>query len=162
MGGGDGWWWRGGGTCWAALDARQGGRQWCCRCDALLAASPVLLGGVCMAMRMFIAVPDPSDVAPLQVEASVKRAVQAEAAELQVVWGGTLYHMDDLPFSLGGMPASYGDFRERLRAVAVRWAGGGGVQGWLGRCAARAAACGEFALWCMLPSTGCGPCCLAT
>lgn len=115
-------------------------------------------------MSVCVAGPDPSDVARLQVEASVKRAVQAEGAELQVVWGGTLYHMDDLPFSLGGMPASYGDFRERLRAVAVRWAGGAGARGWLG-CGGAALLVLQRAvlrvLWCMLSLTGCGPCCMA-
>ncbi len=51
-------------------------------------------------------------------------------------WGGTLYHVDDLPFGLGapkdggsgaaggsgvgGMPGSYAAFREGMRGVAVR------------------------------------------
>ena len=34
----------------------------------------------------------------LQVEAAVRGAVEAEGGEVQAMWGGTLYHPDDLPF----------------------------------------------------------------
>jgi hypothetical protein len=37
-----------------------------------------------------------------------------------VFWGGTLFHVDDLPFKLGSMPPNYSDFRQALRGRDVR------------------------------------------
>jgi deoxyribodipyrimidine photo-lyase len=39
---------------------------------------------------------------------------------LQVFWGGTLFHVDDLPFKLAAMPPNYSDFRQALRSRDVR------------------------------------------
>jgi hypothetical protein len=39
---------------------------------------------------------------------------------LQVFWGGTLFHVDDLPFKLSSMPPNYSDFRQALRGRDVR------------------------------------------
>jgi hypothetical protein len=39
---------------------------------------------------------------------------------VQVFWGGTLFHVDDLPFKLGSMPPNYSDFRQALRSRDVR------------------------------------------
>lgn len=55
-----------------------------------------------------------------QVEAAVRRALDGAGAELRPCWGGTLYHLDDLPFPLHGMPSSYGGFREKIGRLAVR------------------------------------------
>ena len=38
----------------------------------------------------------------------------------QVLWGGTLVHVDDLPFKLVRMPQHYSDFRDALCGRAVR------------------------------------------
>lgn len=35
----------------------------------------------------------------------------------QVLWGGTLFHPDDLPFQLSAMPVSYGEFRDRVAGI---------------------------------------------
>jgi deoxyribodipyrimidine photo-lyase len=61
-----------------------------------------------------------------RVEAAVGRALDGEGAALQALWGGTLFHPDDLPFSLDAMPLSYGEFRERVAGVK-KWRGGGGA-----------------------------------
>jgi hypothetical protein len=107
------------------------------------------------------------------VEASVRRALQGEGGELHVVWGGTLYHMEDLPFQLGAMPASYGDFRDKLKAVAVRWGARWTAQvltskagsarskpntGCLPACLAGAGAAGCYVLagWCWTAAAACG------
>ncbi|KAJ0453639.1 hypothetical protein HanIR_Chr15g0731491 [Helianthus annuus] len=37
-------------------------------------------------------------------------------------WGGTLYHVDDLPFEVENMPSEYGGFREKVKGVKVRGA----------------------------------------
>jgi deoxyribodipyrimidine photo-lyase len=39
---------------------------------------------------------------------------------LQVMWGGTLFHVEDLPFQLPSMPPHYSDFRRAVRSLAVR------------------------------------------
>lgn len=43
--------------------------------------------------------------------------------KLQLVWGSTMYHIDDLPFSTGSLPDVYTQFRkvsaDVLREVAV-------------------------------------------
>lgn len=43
-----------------------------------------------------------------KLEASVSRALDREGAALKLMWGGTLYHVQDLPFKLTAMPANYG------------------------------------------------------
>jgi hypothetical protein len=39
---------------------------------------------------------------------------------LQVMWGGTLFHVEDLPFQLASMPQHYSEFRKSVRALTVR------------------------------------------
>jgi hypothetical protein len=39
---------------------------------------------------------------------------------VQVLWGGTLFHVDDLPFKLPSMPPNYSDFRAKLVGLTVR------------------------------------------
>lgn len=56
----------------------------------------------------------------LQVEKRVRAAVEGQGAELQVFWGGTLYHLQDLPFKLSAMPTCYGDFKSKMGGVPVR------------------------------------------
>ena len=46
--------------------------------------------------------------------------MQARGGRLKTFWGSTLYHLDDLPFTLPAMPATYGAFRERVVDVPVR------------------------------------------
>lgn len=55
-----------------------------------------------------------------QVEARVRAAIEQDGGTLHCYWGGTLHHPEDLPFSLTGMPASYGDFRQRMTGVTIR------------------------------------------
>lgn len=38
----------------------------------------------------------------------------------QVMWGGTLFHLEDLPFQLPAMPPHYSDFRKAVRSLSVR------------------------------------------
>ncbi|KAG2488675.1 hypothetical protein HYH03_012836 [Edaphochlamys debaryana] len=56
----------------------------------------------------------------VQVEGRVRAALDREGAELKALWGGSLYHPEDLPFKLEAMPTSYADFRDRVAALAVR------------------------------------------
>ena len=58
--------------------------------------------------------------AEARAEAEVREALQAEGTRLEVVWGSTLHHPEDLPFRLEELPANYPAFRERLRGVRVR------------------------------------------
>lgn len=39
---------------------------------------------------------------------------------LQVAWGNTLFHVEDLPFQLPNMPSNYSEFRNALKGKAVR------------------------------------------
>jgi hypothetical protein len=39
---------------------------------------------------------------------------------VQVMWGGTLFHVDDLPFKLPAMPPHYSDFRRAVQRLTVR------------------------------------------
>lgn len=36
------------------------------------------------------------------------------------LWGGSLYHISDLPFKVEDMPHLYGKFREKTKDVKVR------------------------------------------
>ncbi|CAN4091407.1 unnamed protein product [Withania somnifera] len=40
--------------------------------------------------------------------------------KIEVFWGSTLYHVDDLPFKLEEMPTNYGGFREKVNGLEVR------------------------------------------
>ncbi|WIA32347.1 hypothetical protein OEZ86_003183 [Tetradesmus obliquus] len=55
-----------------------------------------------------------------KVEGAVSKALDKAGAALKVSWGGTLFHMDDLPFQLASMPPNYSDFRQALRGRGVR------------------------------------------
>lgn len=46
--------------------------------------------------------------------------MEEEGVEVKYFWGSTLYHVDDLPFDLEGMPSNYGGFREKVKGVAIR------------------------------------------
>jgi deoxyribodipyrimidine photo-lyase len=39
---------------------------------------------------------------------------------LQVMWGGTLFHVEDLPFQLPSMPPHYSEFRKAVCSLTVR------------------------------------------
>eukprot|EP00198_Chlamydomonas_reinhardtii_P003660 XP_001692996.1 CPH-like protein [Chlamydomonas reinhardtii] len=56
----------------------------------------------------------------MQVEGRVRAALDRESCELRPQWGGTLFHLEDLPFRLDAMPTSYADFRERVANLKVR------------------------------------------
>ncbi|GBF93998.1 hypothetical protein Rsub_06247 [Raphidocelis subcapitata] len=49
-----------------------------------------------------------------RVEAAVAAALDAQGASLQVVWGSTLFHPEDLPFRPSAAPLHYGDFRNAV------------------------------------------------
>uniref|UniRef100_A0A7S0N2B6 Photolyase/cryptochrome alpha/beta domain-containing protein n=1 Tax=Pyramimonas obovata TaxID=1411642 RepID=A0A7S0N2B6_9CHLO len=55
-----------------------------------------------------------------QLENKVQSAVKDMGAELKLFWGSTLYHLEDLPFTLEQMPTTYGSFRERVQNVKIR------------------------------------------
>lgn len=54
------------------------------------------------------------------VETAVKKALDKSGAALKVLWGNTLFHVDDLPFKLPSMPSNYSEFRRALRGRSVR------------------------------------------
>ncbi|KAK1294539.1 Blue-light photoreceptor PHR2 [Acorus calamus] len=57
----------------------------------------------------------------VEAEEKVRGAVaEEEGVEVRYFWGSTLYHMEDLPFKLEGMPSNYGGFREKVKGVKVR------------------------------------------
>lgn len=55
-----------------------------------------------------------------RLEGATAAALDAAGCELRRSWGGTLFHVADLPFDLAALPSSYGDFREKVRRTAVR------------------------------------------
>lgn len=46
--------------------------------------------------------------------------MQADGIEVKDFWGSTLFHQQDLPFSLQELPSSYREFRERVSHLQVR------------------------------------------
>ncbi|KAC9871536.1 hypothetical protein E3N88_45160 [Mikania micrantha] len=56
----------------------------------------------------------------IQGENKIETALKDEGVEINSFWGGTLYHIDDLPFKLEEMPTNYGEFRERVKGIKVR------------------------------------------
>ncbi|GLI65248.1 hypothetical protein VaNZ11_008735 [Volvox africanus] len=56
----------------------------------------------------------------MQVEGRLKAALDRDGCELRAEWGGTLYHVDDLPFQLSAMPTNYADFRSQVAGLSVR------------------------------------------
>ncbi|KAK3237020.1 1,3-beta-glucanosyltransferase, variant 2 [Cymbomonas tetramitiformis] len=62
-------------------------------------------------------------VEEVQSEEDVRSALKEHDAELKLLWGSTLYHLDDLPFRLENMPSTYGAFRASVQdKVSVRTA----------------------------------------
>jgi hypothetical protein len=49
-------------------------------------------------------------------EAAVSAALRrsGDGARLRSRWGGTLFHVDDVPFATQRTPTCYADFRERV------------------------------------------------
>jgi len=55
------------------------------------------------------------------IESKLEEALRPMNVELHPHWGGSLYHIDDLPFAVEDMPDVYTDFREEVeKAVKVR------------------------------------------
>jgi len=50
----------------------------------------------------------------IRVEQSLEAALAAQGIPLKKIWGHTLYHPDDLPFSLGQLPELFTAFRKRV------------------------------------------------
>ncbi|KAJ1438242.1 Rossmann-like alpha/beta/alpha sandwich fold [Sesbania bispinosa] len=48
----------------------------------------------------------------VKAEEKIEAAMKEENVEMKYFWGSTLYHVDDLPFKLDGMPSNYGGFRD--------------------------------------------------
>lgn len=57
---------------------------------------------------------------PFQAQEKVAAAFQDNGVETKFFWGGTLVHLEDLPFELDDMPSNYGGFREMVQNLAVR------------------------------------------
>ncbi|KAK2965170.1 hypothetical protein RJ640_019925 [Escallonia rubra] len=56
----------------------------------------------------------------VKAEDKIEVAMKDEGVEVKYFWGSTLYHVDDLPFKLEGMPTNYGGFREKVQGLEVR------------------------------------------
>ena len=54
----------------------------------------------------------------LDVEKQVKQNLKD--AEIQSIWGSTIYHIDDIPFKPQDLPHIYGKFREKTAGTKVR------------------------------------------
>ena len=63
---------------------------------------------------------DVAHEADAEVERAVGDALQDKGVALEALWGSTLYHVDDLPFSLADMPLHYAAFREQVHRAAIR------------------------------------------
>lgn len=63
---------------------------------------------------------DVSLVLYVQAQEKVAAAFQDNGVETKFFWGGTLVHLEDLPFELDDMPSNYGGFREMVQNLAVR------------------------------------------
>lgn len=55
-----------------------------------------------------------------KAEARIEGAMKEQGVEVKYFWGSTLYHLEDLPFELEGMPTNYGGFREKVQGLKVR------------------------------------------
>lgn len=56
----------------------------------------------------------------ISAQEKVAAAFQDNGVETKFFWGGTLVHLEDLPFELDDMPSNYGGFREMVQNLAVR------------------------------------------
>ncbi|CAN1825531.1 Cryptochrome DASH, chloroplastic/mitochondrial [Linum perenne] len=55
----------------------------------------------------------------LKVEKLVSRAVGRKNSTLELVWGSTMYHIDDLPFDVYSIPDIYTQFRKTVEAKSA-------------------------------------------
>ncbi|KAK9918887.1 hypothetical protein WJX75_007839 [Coccomyxa subellipsoidea] len=53
-------------------------------------------------------------------EKRVAAALNTEDIQLKACWGSTLYSPDELPFKLGDMPATHGEFRSAVASLPVQ------------------------------------------
>ncbi|KAL5701298.1 deoxyribodipyrimidine photo-lyase [Ranunculus cassubicifolius] len=56
----------------------------------------------------------------VKAEEKIEAALKEEGVEVKYFWGSTLYHLEDLPFSLDDMPSNYGGFKEKVQGLEVR------------------------------------------
>ncbi|GFS39758.1 photolyase/blue-light receptor 2 [Actinidia rufa] len=56
----------------------------------------------------------------VKAEERIEAAMKDEGVEVKYLWGSTLYHVDDLPFSMQEMPTNYGGFKERVKGLEIR------------------------------------------
>ncbi|KAI3864579.1 hypothetical protein MKX03_017036 [Papaver bracteatum] len=56
----------------------------------------------------------------VKAEEKIENAMKEERVEVKYFWGSTLFHLDDLPFSLEDMPSNYGGFKERVKGLEIR------------------------------------------
>lgn len=55
-----------------------------------------------------------------EAEERIESAMKEEGVEVKYFWGGSLFHVDDLPFKLEDMPTTYCGFREKVKGLEVR------------------------------------------
>ncbi|KAI7757396.1 hypothetical protein M8C21_001925, partial [Ambrosia artemisiifolia] len=53
-------------------------------------------------------------------EKKLEMRLKDEGVDVKYFWGSTLYHVDDLPFKLEGMPTNCGGFREKVKGLKIR------------------------------------------
>ncbi|KAL6513045.1 1,3-beta-glucanosyltransferase [Orobanche minor] len=56
----------------------------------------------------------------VKAEEKTEEVMKDEGVEVKYYWGSTLYHLEDLPFELPGMPTNYGGFKEKVKGLEVR------------------------------------------
>lgn len=56
----------------------------------------------------------------MQSEKKVIAALREEGVDTKYFWGSTLFHLDDLPFKLEDIPATYSSFHEKVSKISVR------------------------------------------
>lgn len=56
----------------------------------------------------------------VRAEEKVEEVMENEGVEVRYYWGSTLYHLEDLPFELEGMPTNYGGFKDKVKNAGVR------------------------------------------
>ncbi|KAK4756509.1 hypothetical protein SAY87_006636 [Trapa incisa] len=53
-------------------------------------------------------------------EERIEATMKEEGVDVKYFWGGSLFHVDDLPFGLEDMPTTYCGFQEKVKALEVR------------------------------------------
>lgn len=56
----------------------------------------------------------------MQSEKKISAALLEEGVDIKYFWGNTLFHVDDLPFKVEDLPATYSAFHEKVSKVSVR------------------------------------------